>query len=893
MIAPRTDENDNNPEHIWHALDDDAVFFALGSGPAGLSSVEAARRLDQYGSNVLPRPKRPGLVLVYLRQFKSPLIFLLLFAAALSVAIGEFTDAAFIFGVLQVNALIGTVQEWKAQKSADTLSQMIRSGVIVLRDGERIKIDSSDLVPGDWVVLESGSLVPADIRLVTVKDLRADESLLTGESEPIEKQATLTLAPEAAVADRLNMVHAGAIVTGGRASGVVVATALATEMGKIAEALSGEDSLPPPLVVRLERLTWVIGGMIMIVIVALAVAEFLRGQPLFEIFFLAIALAVAAIPEGLPVAITVALAIGTSRMAGRDVIVRSLPAVEGLGSCTLIASDKTGTMTVNELTVKRLFVPDVGDFEVSGEGYRPEGTITPVSGADTTGVRALALSGVFCNEASLEGEGDGFRHFGDTVDVAFLTLGEKAGIDRSDVLAACPEVGVIPYESERRMAVSLRRDGQTITAHAKGAVETILPLCAGADEAALLVEAERLAGEGYRMLAVAAGTVVPDDIETVSADELKGLSFLGLVGLIDPLRPEAPGAVQRCRRAGIDVRMITGDHPSTALAIARELDIAVSLSEVVTGADLQALIEGSREKDMLIASARVFARVTPNQKLDIVTALERSGHFVAVTGDGVNDAPALRAAHIGVAMGGAGTDVAREAADLIITDDNFASIIDGVEEGRVAYDNVRKVVYLLVSTGAAEIMVFFLALVAGTPLPLFAAQLLWLNLVTQGVQDVAFAFEKGEKGILDRQPRPPNQPIFDRRMIEQTIISGTFIGIIAFSFFKIGMDMGLSEFEARNLMFLLMVMFENVHVFNCRSETRPFFSIPIRSNWFLLFAVIGSQLIHIGAMYVPGLSDILEIAPVSIEEWVMVLPLALSLLGVMEAYKWVRRRGAA
>ena len=890
--------NADNAAPLWHTLDADAAAFALESGPDGLSAAEAVRRLGQYGPNALPQPKRPGLARVYLRQFKSPLIFLLLAAAAVSIAIGEAGDALFIFGVLQINATIGTVQEWKAQKSTESLAGMIQSRIGVLRDGVRQDLDSRDLVPGDVVSLETGNLVPADMRLMTVADARVDESRLTGESEPVEKDAAARLDAGVAVADRINMLYAASTLTGGRAKGIVVATGLETQMGQIARALAGEDVRPPPLVMRLERLTWMIGSLIMAVIVVLAAAEFLRGAPLAEIFLLAVALAVAAIPEGLPVAITIALAVGTARMAKRNVIVRALPAVEGLGSCTLIASDKTGTMTVNTLTVKRLYLPAVGDLDVGGEGYVPVGDIRLADGgvpdgAARAGVRNICESGVLCNEASLTVDGDTLHHQGDTVDVAFLALADKAGVDRGLLAAAHPQVAAIPYESADRMAASLNRGedgGADTVVHVKGAAETVLPMCAGVDEAALLDEAARLARAGFRVLAVARGPVsLAADARLHHAD-LKNLTFLGLVGLIDPLRPEAFDAVAKCQDAGIDVRMITGDHPVTALAIARDLGIATAEVEVVTGMDLQALADGSPQKDRLIARARIFARVTPDQKLDIVSVLGRLGHFVAVTGDGVNDAPALRAAHIGVAMGKTGTDVAREAADLILTDDNFASIVGGVEAGRVAYDNVRKVVYLLVSTGAAEIMLFFLALIVGTPLPLFAVQLLWLNLVTQGLQHVALALEGKEPDILERRPRPPNQPIFDRRMIEETIVSGIYIGLMAFTLFKIMLDLGVTESYARNLLFLFLVMFENVHVFNCRSETQSFLRQPLRANRFLLIAVIGSQLTHIAAMYVPGFRDILRIEPVSFGEWGGLMLLASSALLVMEAYKFVRRR---
>jgi magnesium-transporting ATPase (P-type) len=618
-------------------------------------------------------------------------------------------------------------------------------------------------------------------------------------------------------------------------------------------------------------------------------------MPAAEIFFVAVALAVSAIPEGLPVAITVALSVGSVRMARRHVVVRRLPAVEGLGACTVIASDKTGTLTCNELTIGRLWLPGIGDVTVEGRGYAPEGAVTreggPLDAAGVDVLRRLAVAGALANEATLRYARDGtLHHFGDTVDVAFLALAGKAGLERGELLERFPEIGAVPYESARQYAAAFNRDGERLFAHVKGAAERVLPMCDGVDREAVLAEAERLAAEGFRVLAVAAGRIARPITPERADVALGDLDFLGLAGLIDPLRPEVPDAVERCRKAGVEVRMVTGDHPVTALAIARQLGLADDPEHAIHGNELQNLSNDPAELDLAVAQAVVYARVEPVQKLTIVQSLQRSGHFVAVTGDGVNDAPALHAANIGVAMGLSGTDVARGAADLILTDDNFASIANGIEEGRVAYDNVRKVIYLLVSTGASEIILFFLAFAFDLPLPLFAAQLLWLNLVTNGIQHVALAFEKGEPGVLDQPPRPPTQPIFDRRMIEEVLVSGAFIGVVGFLFFHWALGRGWTEFEARNGMLLLMVCFENAHVFNCRSEWRSTLRVPFRANRFLFLAVIAAQSVHIGAMYVPGLSDVLRIAPVSLEAWLPVAGLALGLVAVMEIYKLLRPR---
>ena len=882
-------------ERPWHSLTPDEALEALRVDRDGLAAADVAARRAAFGPNELPRRKPPSALVIYLRQFEGPLIYLLLAAAAVSLLIGEPADAAFIFAVLQINAVIGAVQEWKAQTSAAALAGLVRDRVVVIRAGQRRRVDSAGLVPGDLVQLESGALVPADIRLLGARELKVDESLLTGESISVDKEAQGVLEAGAPLGERFNMLHAASTVLHGRAEGVVTRTGIHTEVGRIAEALITAETPPPPLVQRLIRFTRAIGTVIMVAIVVLAVVQLLRGIPLAEVFFIAVALAVSAIPEGLPVAITVALAIGTARMARRNVVVRLLPAVEGLGACTLIASDKTGTLTRNELTVKRVFIPGIGEIEVTGEGYVPEGAVT-YGGESLAGAaarvqdraRRLALSGALCNEASFYAGAEGYSHVGDTVDVALLVLAAKLGYDKAVLQHDFPQTAIIPFESHRRFAASFNSHGARSLVHVKGAAETVVPMCAGVAADALLAEAERMAAAGYRVLAVASGEVAGLHAEAGSPQALEGLDFLGFVGIIDPLRAEVADAVARCRMAGVKVRMVTGDHPATALAIAKELGIAEARDDVITGAELGALADDPEVFDSTVARARVFARVEPVQKLTIVQTLQRAGHFVAVTGDGVNDAPALAAANIGVAMGKEGTEAARGAADLILTDDNFASIVAGIEEGRIAYDNVRKVIYLLISTGAAEVVLFALAIAAGLPLPLFAVQLLWLNLVTNGIQDVALAFEKGEPGVLERRPRPPRQPIFDRRMVEQTIVSGAFIGTVAFLYFSWSLSLGWSEIQARNSLLLLMVLFENVHVFNCRSETRSAFRIPLASNPLLIAAVIAAQGVHIAAMFTPGLRDVLGVAPIAVADWFMIAAVALSLIVVMELYKRLR-----
>ncbi|NBC46840.1 MAG: HAD-IC family P-type ATPase [Gammaproteobacteria bacterium] len=917
-------ERDQLDRIRWHALDAATAAERLDSPQAGLSADEAARRRERFGANRLPEERPPGLGRTFLRQFTNPLIYILLAAALASLFIGAIADAVFIGAVLLLNAIIGTVQESKAESSAQALKSMMSVRSRVLRDGREEEVDAEDLVPGDRVRLGAGDSVPADLRLLESEDLRADESLLTGESIPVEKDADASVDEEAGVGERRTMLHAGTEVPDGRALGLVCRTGQATEVGRIARSLTGAGDTEPPLVIRLRALTQRIALVVLGAVALLVVAQLLRGAGLTEIFFFAVALAVSAIPAGLPVAITVALSLGRHRMAERNVIVRRLPAVEGLGTCTLIASDKTGTLTANELTITRIALPEAGRIRVeSGEDERQallrpdqEGSDVECLGAEGPGgeggdadtgeldeaaqesVRQLARTGLLCNEGALRETDDGeVEAVGDTVDVAFLVLGRRLGLSRRELLKQHPEQDRVPFKSKRRLAASFNQGDAGLQAHVKGAAEAVLPLCDATE--AMQEQVDELSGRGFRVLALAAGTVEGDAAEAarrLEEGELGGLTLLGLVGLIDPLRPEVPEAVRRCHEAGVGVRMITGDHPATGLSIARELGIAGEGDQAVTGAEVQAQTDQAQEDDAAarLGRAPVYARVEPEQKTAIVGALQEQGQYVAVTGDGVNDAPALRRANIGVAMGRAGTDVARRAADLILTDDNFASIVNGIEQGRIAYANVRKVVWLLISTGAAEIVLFFLAFALDLPLPLDAVQLLWLNLVTNGIQDVALAFEKGEPGVLKQPPRPTDQPIFDRRMIEQTLVSGLYMGVVAFGvFYWLQHVWGWSEHDARNTLLLLMVLFENVHIFNCRSEERSAFGVPLRANLLLIGTVAAAQAVHILAMYLPGLSDVLEVAPVSLMEWLALLGIAASLLLMMELFKALRVRPQA
>ncbi|GMR18411.1 MAG: HAD-IC family P-type ATPase [Gammaproteobacteria bacterium] len=892
----------DNPPIVAHVRSGDELLADLQSSRHGLTKNDAAARLSRYGLNTLPQATAPGIVEVFLRQFISPLIYILVAAALLSLVIREWSDAIFISAVLFINALIGTIQEYSAQRAATALQKLVSAQCRVLREGDTYEIDAEELVPGDILLLESGDRIPADARLLASNDLEIDESLLTGESASVLKDADRLFDDDTFLGDRINMVFAGTLVNRGRGRGVVVATAFKSELGRIAATVLSRQPAKAPLLIRMEEFTRRVAIIVGIAALLLAGVALMRGMPLPEIMLLAVALAVSVIPEGLPVALTVALAIGMRRMAKRNVIIRRLIAVEALGSCTDIATDKTGTLTMNQLTVERIVLPDGTNWEVTGEGTEPVGSIVSAKGALSVEEAALldriCQASVLPNDAFLGRRDESWVYQGDAVDVALLVLAHKAGIIKTEAVTTFPEIATIPFESERLFAASLNQVNDAQVVFVKGALERLLPMCSTMatpagdvpiDQPTLLQHLHNLANQGYRVLALAAGIQTPEPDGIFSEDHLEGLCLLGLVGMIDPLRSEAKAAINACREAGIEVEMITGDHPVTALAIARELGLADDAQQIVTGPQLNQVTE-TAELDALTARARVFARVEPRQKLDIVQSLQRGGRFVAVSGDGANDAPALRTAHVGVAMGKSGTDVARETASMIITDDNFASIVAGIEEGRIAYANVRKVIFLLISTGAAELVLFTLALLTGQPLPLLAVQLLWLNLVTNGIQDVALAFEPGEGDELRRPPRSPKEAIFNRLMIERVVLSAVVIGTVAFLLFQWLLVSGYTVEEARNGTMLLMVLFENIHVFNSRSETRSAFKHNPLLNPILLFGTLAAQFIHIGAMYTPGISDVLRLQPVSFAHWLGLLGLALTVLVAMELHKALRRK---
>ncbi|QND13206.1 HAD-IC family P-type ATPase [Rhizobium leguminosarum bv. trifolii] len=866
----------------------------------GLTSIEAEERLAELGPNMLPEPEPPSPLRVFLIQFRNPIIYILLLASALSFATGRIEDGLFILVVLLINASIGTYQEYSADRAAAALRRLEQPSARVIRDGVACRIEAKRLVVGDLVLLESGDRIPADLMLVDASDLRCDESLLTGESMPVPKGRTVEGSSDETAS---SMLRAGSLVTRGRAKGVVTATGTATMLGGIAAELGRASSSQPPLVARLAKFTNALAVFVGLAALVLVVAGFMRGLPLHDLVMMSVGLAVSAVPEGLPIAISVALAVSMRRMAARNVIVRSMPAVEALGSTTIIATDKTGTLTSNVQTVTEIRLPDGTDIALDAHSDLDKCEIR-ASGLDSDLVRErarrLLRAALLANEGTLARRDDLWVAAGDTVDVALLAAGRKAGLGQEELNDRYPLAARIAYEPEHKYAASFHHGSDRIHVFVKGASEVLIEMSdrmdsAGSvveiDRASLLAQKEEMAARGLRVLAFAEGEIGASLAGSLGHGHLVDLVFLGLAGLQDPVRPEVPDAMKDCHAAGVEVVMVTGDDPRTAAAIARDAGLSFHAGQVVSGHNIdEAARAGDQRLDEITREARIYARVQPAQKSAIVASLIRNGHIVAVTGDGVNDGPALKKAHVGVAMGLRGTEVAKESADLVVTDDNFASIVAGIAEGRAAYRNIRKVVLMSVATGAAEVLLFMLALPFGLPMPLLPVQLLWLNLVTNGIQDVALAGGRPEGDELAGPPRSPLEPVLDRTMIRRVVQSTVAIGGAAFLAFQWMIAHGYGVPEARNITLLIFVMFENVQTLACSSERRSIFSVDILRNRFLLLSVLAAQTIHISAMYVPWLSGTLGLSPITPLEWGLSMLIASSLVLVTEVDKFVSRR---
>jgi magnesium-transporting ATPase (P-type) len=917
--AATAQESATTREPAWHALAAEDVLQRLDSAAGGLTSADAAARLASHGPNVLPRASGDGPLTLLLRQVDSPLIWVLLASAITAILLGKVLDGLVVLAVVVVNTIIGFIQEYRAGQAIGALLQMVPETATVLRDGRRTSLPAADVVPGDIVALASGDRVPADLRILESRSLRAEEAALTGESVPAEKQAG-AVPEDAGLGDRASMLYGGTHITYGTAEAVVVATGQATQLGRISDLLKSTVDLDTPLTGALRT----IGGLITVAILVMAVVMLAigvvrmtaQGLSLSDAFsdslLFAIALAVGAIPEGLPAIVTIALAIGVQRMAHRRAIVRKLPAVETLGSTTTICSDKTGTLTRNEMTVKAIWTPAVA-LEVSGVGYAPIGTFR-LDGEEVErppeDVRALLLDAALCSDATLERTAeDGWRIAGDPTEGALVVVAEKAGLDVHQALSAWPRLDAIPFESERQYMATLHdgRDGSR-RAILKGAPEVLLarsdhdpegrPLSPDIVHAAV----ERLAAAGMRVLAIAERELGPEDMlsEEVLAS---GCRFLGLVGMIDPPRPEAIAAVETSQRAGIAVKMITGDHRLTAEAIGGQLGLRVG-DGAVTGARIERMDDAELRET--VGRTDVFARVAPEHKLRLVQALQAERHVVAMTGDGVNDAPALKQANIGVAMGITGSAVSKESADIVLTDDNFASIAAAVEEGRRVYDNLVKALAFVLPTnlGLALILIFavlffpFDVITSELLLPMAPTQLLWINLVATVTLALPLALEAPEPDLMQRGPRDPDAPILSRFVLWRTALVGLLMAAGAIGLFLFEYDgalgRGVDEIaalaEAQTMAVTTVVMFQAFYLLNCRSLRDSIFTIGVFSNPSVLVGIAVLMLLQAAFVYLPILNDIFGTRPLDPQQVALAALVGAIVLPVISFEKWLERR---
>jgi Ca2+-transporting ATPase len=896
-------------EKNWHSLEVEEVAASLEADPAkGLTEEEALRRMERLGSNELTRKRGQGPIVRFLLQFNQPLVIILLVATVVTLFLREYVDAAVIFGVVLVNALIGFVQESKALKAIEALAKAMTSEAVVLRSGERHRLPSSRLVPGDVVILQSGDKVPADMRLIKTRELQIDESALTGESVPVQKQNTV-LSADMVVGDRRNMAYSSTLVTYGGGQGIIVSTGDRTEIGRINEMIASADVLETPLTQKIHHFSNILLYAILGMAALTFAVGFLRGQEWGKMFLAAVALAVGAIPEGLPAAITITLAIGVSRMAKRNAIIRKLPAVETLGSTMVICSDKTGTLTQNQMTVQDI-VAGGRRYAVTGVGYAPEGRIeNPNSEFDlesNLALQELLKAGILCNDASLRKTDMGWKVEGDPTEGALMTSAMKAGYDRQQLEKEMPRLDTIPFESERQYMATLHEqgDGKPRVIYVKGSIESICVECSmifGPDgqpdlpgHETIMGWVESMADRGLRVLAFARKEVAADKTEITHDDVEQGIEFLGLQGMIDPPRPEAMEAVEACAAAGIRVKMITGDHAGTAGAIARQMGLcgescSYHTREVLTGKDITGL--GKEELVEEADRTAVFARVSPEQKLRLVEALQERENVVAMTGDGVNDAPALRQANIGVAMGITGTEVSKEAADMVLTDDNFATIKASVEEGRGVFDNLIKFITWTLPTNGGEGLVIMAAVILGTRLPILPLQVLWINMTTALLLGLMLAFEPKEPGIMERPPRDPRTPILTRPLILRIVLVSVLLVIGAFGLFKLKLILhGENEDLARTMAVNVFVFGEMFYLFNCRSVTHPFWTLGFWSNKFFWPGVGVMTLLQLIYTYVPFFNTIFRSAPMSLLDWGLVLANSLVIFLAVEMEKWLRRQ---
>lgn len=902
MSLPKTSTETSVREDKWYKASVDEVFEALQTGRDGLTSTEARRRLETTGPNELRQEARISAPALFLHQFKEFLIIILLVAAAISVALGEVLDAIVIVVIVFLSAFLGFIQEYRATRALEALKRMAAPVADVVRDGQEQRIPAREIVPGDIMLLAVGDRVPADGRLVEAYNLKIDESAFTGESEPVEKQ-TQPSGDELPLAERTNIVYAGTTVIHGRGVAVVVATGMQSEFGKIAHLVQMEDERETPLEMRMEEIGRRLGVGAIAVVAVVVGAGLLRGEPLFAMFLWGVSLAVAAVPEALPAIVTGALTLGVQRMARRRAIVRRLPAVETLGTVTVICSDKTGTLTKNEMTVRRLWV--AGDqIEVTGVGYAPEGQLlrhgSPIG--PNADIDLLARVAILCNDAHLLRDAEGMHYIlGDPTEGALLVLAAKAGLEPEPTRIAYPRVEEIPFSPVRKRMTTINATptgaGLVCT---KGAPEVVLRHCTHyvvqGKPAELTQEirrsivsaSEEMAKQALRVLGLAYRELPDPNVEVTEEDIERDLIFLGLVGMVDPPRDEVKEAIASAQRAGVRTIMITGDHKLTAVAIAGELGLLGEDDLAVTGAELDRLSDS--DLSPLIEKINVYARTSPEHKLRLVSLLKEKGHVVAMTGDGINDAPALRRADIGLAMGIAGTDVTKEAADMVLADDNYATIVAAIEEGRVIYDNIRKFIRYLLSTNSGEILTVFIAVLIGLPIPLLAIQILWINLITDGLPALALGVEPPEPGVMRRPPRPPRESVFARGLWQHIIWVGMLMAVGTLGV----MIWGLTSYSlgsTRTMVFLTLASFQMFHVLAIRSERESLFAVGVLSNPYLAGAVILTFALQMLVIYVPALQPAFSTEPLDVLQLAICIAVSCTVFFAVEFEKMLARRG--
>ena len=864
------------------------LFEEYNTSEQGLTSTEAKERLEKNGLNTLPRKKKDSILKIFFSEFKDPIVIILLIASFISFLSHSITDGIVIAFIVLLDILIGTFEENKANNNAEALANLVKDKAIIVRDGQKIEILSEYIVVGDIILLNSGDKIPADCRLIESQNLFVNESVLTGESMQILKTCEHE-SSNGHFAEQKNMLYAGTTVVSGRGKAVVIATGINTEVGKISQSISETKEEKSPLTIRIEKFSKQISIAILIASFALAFLLYSKGYDVKEIPLYIISLAVSAMPEGLPLALSMALTIASNKMAKENVIARKLKSVESLGSCTVIASDKTGTLTANEQTAKKIVLPNGYYYEITGVGYNPEGV---VKGPDSALAWNIGLLGFINNEAIYENN----EYKGDSIDIAFHILGKKLGVNKNNIKI----LKVIPYESENKYSAVFYEMQNEVYCTIKGSIEVVKSFCNklnlakdSTDFSIVEKQNEDLAKDGYRVIALANSKIKAKESYDVS--DIKNLSFMGLVGFIDPIRPEVKDAINACHDAGVKVLMITGDHPLTAFSIAKELNLTNDASDVTTYDEVEEYLHKDQKAfDEFVASKKIFTRVTPLQKLQIVNSLKRNGEYVAVTGDGVNDAPALKSANIGIAMG-SGTDIALETANMIITDDNFNSIVTGIKEGRTAYANIRKIIYFLISCGLAEVLFFSFSVIFDMQAPLVAIQLLWLNIVTDGIQDFALSFEKCEDTIMHQKPRSPKEALFDKHLVREILIAGFTISVIIFGawyvLYHLFVAKGLMDITlARGYIMALMVFVQNIHVFNCRSEYTSCFNISFKSNPLVVIGALACIILQIIIMEVPALAKILNSGSIPFIHLVILFVISLSILVVMELYKYFYNR---